>query len=74
MLFSPFAVIGILKGRYALSLIGMFVLLGIPTLLAAARIAAPDSLWAKWFYDDDKVAEARERYASTNVFTRALTL
>ncbi len=41
-------VIAILKGRLLLGLIGLFVPL--VSLVAALRLAAPSSPWARWFY------------------------
>jgi hypothetical protein len=71
---SPFAFVGCLKGRYALSLVGMVVLFGIPAILAATRLARADSWWAKRFYDDEQLAQVTERYRSGSKISAALTL
>jgi hypothetical protein len=71
---SPFVVIGCLKGRYALSVVGMVVLFGIPAVLAATRLARTDSWWARRFYDDARLREAEERYCSGSRINAALTL
>jgi hypothetical protein len=71
---SPFVVIGCLKGRYALSVVGMVVLFGIPAILAATRLARNDSWWARRFYDDGRLSEADERYRSGSRINAALTL
>ena len=71
---SPFVVVGCLKGRYALSLVGMLVLFGIPAILAATRLARADSWWAKRFYDDEQLARSEERYRSGSRINAALTL
>lgn len=57
ILVSPFVVVGCLKGRYALSIVGLFLLFGIPAILAGARLARPDSWWAKRKYDEDQPPE-----------------
>jgi hypothetical protein len=63
-------VIAILKGRLLLGLIGLFVPL--VSLVAALRLAAPSSPWARWFYRpgsrklsrcDARFARARTRHA-----------
>ncbi|HEX4187929.1 MAG TPA: hypothetical protein VHY83_08540 [Solirubrobacteraceae bacterium] len=71
---SPFVVIGCLKGRYALSLVGLVVLFGIPAILAATRLARADSWWAKRYYDDEKLSRVAERYRSGSGINKALTL
>jgi hypothetical protein len=71
---SPFVVVGFLKGRYALSLVGLFVLFGIPAILAATRLARADSWWARSFYDDERLARVSERYRSGSGIGNALTL
>ena len=71
---SPFVVVGCLKGRYALSIVGLFVLLGIPAILAGTRIARRDSWWAKRFYADDQLARAAHRYPGNSRISDALTL
>ena len=74
ILMSPFAIIGCLKGRYALSTVGLFVLLGIPAILAATRIARADSWWAGRFYDEAKLIETAHRYPGHSRIGDALTL
>jgi|GEM_PF-3079485 len=71
---SPFVVIGCLKGRYALSVVGMVVLFGTPAILAAGRLARTDSWWAKRFYDEDKLTQAAHRYPGNSRISDALTL
>lgn len=71
---SPFVIIGCLKGRYALSIVGMLVLFGIPAILAATRLARTDSWWARRFYSDARLREAEERYRSGSKISAALTL
>jgi hypothetical protein len=66
--------IGCLKGRYALSLIGLLVLGGVPALLAAVRVARSDSWWARRFYDDPKFRLAAHRYPGRSGVNDALTL
>jgi hypothetical protein len=74
LLLSPFLVIGCLKGRYALSIAGLFLVFGIPTILAATRLARADSWWAKRNYDDEQLARASDRYRSGSGISNALTL
>ena len=57
-----FALISFLKGKLTLGLLGVFVPL--VALAGAIRLAKPESLWAKWFYGDAKIAGARARYGS----------
>lgn len=71
---SPFVIVGCLKGRYALSIVGLFVLFGIPAILAGARLARRDSWWAKRFYDDDQLARTVQRYPGHSKISDALTL
>lgn len=71
---SPFVVVGCLKGRYALSLVGLVVLFGIPAVLAATRLARADSWWAKRYYDGEQLSRAAERYRSGSSISAALTL
>jgi hypothetical protein len=71
---SPFILMGCLKGRYALSIVGAFVLFGIPAILAATRLARADSWWAKRYYDDEKLRLAENRYRSGSNLSNALTL
>lgn len=74
IMLSPFVVIGCLKGRYALSLVGMVVLFGIPAILAATRLARADSWWAKRFYSDEQLARVAQRYRGASGINDALTL
>ena len=71
---SPFVVVGCLKGRYALSIVGLFVLFGIPAILAGTRLARRDSWWAKRFYEEDQLARAAHRYPGNSRISDALTL
>lgn len=71
---SPFVLVGCLKGRYALSIVGLFVLFGIPAILAGARLARQDSWWAKRFYDEDQLAQVAHRYPGHSKISDALTL
>ena len=71
---SPFAIVGCLKGRYALSIVGLFVLFGIPAILAATRLARPDSWWASRFYDEEKLIRTAHRYPGHSRIGDALTL
>jgi hypothetical protein len=71
---SPFVVVGCLKGRYALSIVGLFVLLGIPAILAGTRLARGDSWWARRFYGEDQLARAASRYPGNSRISDALTL
>ncbi len=71
---SPFAIVGCLKGRYALSIVGLFVLLGIPAILAATRLGRADSWWGKRFYDEDTLIRTAHRYPGHSRISNALTL
>jgi hypothetical protein len=74
IIMSPFAVVGCLKGRYALSIVGLVVLFGIPAILAATRLGRADSWWGKRFYDDDKLSQVAHRYSGNSLISDALTL
>jgi hypothetical protein len=74
IIMSPFVVVGCLKGRYALSIVGVFVLFGVPAILAATRLARPDSWWAKRFYDEAKLIQTGHRYPGHSRISDALTL
>jgi hypothetical protein len=74
ILASPFVLVGCLKGRDALSIVGLFVLFGIPAILAGTRLARRDSWWAKRFYDQDRLAQAAHRYPGYSRISDALTL
>jgi len=58
-----FCVLAILKGRLLLGLIGLFVPL--VSLVAAMRLAAPSSPWARWFYRSGsrKLTRCKARFA-----------
>jgi hypothetical protein len=71
---SPFVVVGCLKGRYALSVVGLFLLFGIPAILVGTRLARPDSWWAKRYYGEEKLAQASHRYPGHSRINDALTL
>lgn len=73
-IFSPFAIVGCLKGRYAMSIVGLFVLFGIPAILAATRLARADSWWAKRFYNEAKLIQTGHRYPGRSNISDALTL
>jgi hypothetical protein len=73
-LLSPFSVVGCLKGRYALSVVGLVVLFGIPAILAGTRLARADSWWARRYYGEEKLAAAAGRYRSGSQISNALTL
>ncbi len=71
---SPFAIVGCLKGRYVLSIVGLFVLFGIPSILAATRLARADSWWASRFYDEGKLIQTGHRYPGHSDISDAFTL
>jgi hypothetical protein len=71
---SPFVVVGCLKGRYTLSIVGLFVLFGIPAILAGTRLARQDSWWAKRFYDEERLARVAHRYPGHSRINDAFTL
>lgn len=71
---SPFAIVGCLKGRYALSILGLFILFGIPSILAAARLGRADSWWASRYYDEAKLIQTGHRYPGHSRIGDALTL
>jgi hypothetical protein len=71
---TPFVVVGCLKGRHALSLVGLFILFGVPAILAATRLARADSWWAKRFYNDEQLSRATQRYPNNSRLNDALTL
>ena len=74
LLMSPFMIVGCLKGRYALSIVGVFFVFGIPAVLASTRLARRDSWWAKRFYDADRLGAAAARYRGKSRLNDALTL
>lgn len=51
-----------LKGKYVLALVGVVVPFWIWPV-ASVRLAKPASVWARWFYDDAKMARADARFA-----------
>jgi hypothetical protein len=73
LVFSPFAIIGCLK-RYAMSVVGLFILFGTPAILAATRLARADSWWARRFYDEEKLIQTGHRYPGNSNISDALTL
>jgi hypothetical protein len=52
----------------------MFVLLGIPAILAATRLARADSWWAKRYYDEAKLIQTGHRYPGHSSINDAFTL
>jgi hypothetical protein len=68
-----FAMVAILKGKIAVGLIGIFV--PFVSLVGAVRLAAPDSPWARRFYDPRgrKMARARARWARIEARRRRLS-
>jgi hypothetical protein len=52
----------------------MFVLFGIPAILAATRLARADSWWAKRFYDEAELIQTGHRYPGHSRISDALTL
>jgi hypothetical protein len=54
------AVICLAKGKLIVGVIGF--LLWPVALVGAIRLAEPGSLWARRFYDDEKLSRSRERY------------
>jgi hypothetical protein len=55
-----FALIAILKGRAVLGVVGVFIPL--LALVAALRLARPNSPWARRRYDERRMARARHRF------------
>jgi hypothetical protein len=56
------ATLAILKGKRLLGLVGIFI--PVFSLVGAVRLAAPESPWARRFYDPDghKMARSRTRF------------
>ncbi len=55
------AIVDLTKGKRLMAVVGVFVpLVG---LIAALRLAKPRSAWARRFYDAEKLARARARFA-----------
>jgi hypothetical protein len=55
------AVICAMKGKWVFFAIGWFS--GIFWIIGASRLALPDSFWARRWYGDAKMAEAKRRFA-----------
>ena len=56
-------VISLLKGKYLMTLVGLFFLGNlIVWTVGAVRLAKPRSWWARRRYDEDKMLKARERH------------
>jgi hypothetical protein len=55
-------VVSVMKGKYKLALFGAFI--SVCALVAAVRLARPESRWAKRRYGPEKLARARARTAS----------
>jgi hypothetical protein len=60
------AVVTALKGHLALFLAG-FLLLGLVWLIAAFRLARPNSFWARRFYGPEKLERSRLRYPDIDI-------
>jgi hypothetical protein len=60
------AAVTALKGHLALFVAG-FLLLGLVWLVAAFRLARPNSFWARRFYGPEKLRRSRSRYPDTDV-------
>lgn len=60
LVFLP-ATVTTLKGHWGLLLAGFFFL-GLVWIIAALRLARPQSWWARRFYGEEKRARARARY------------
>ena len=54
-------IISALKGKYILAALGIIVPFWIWPI-AAVRLAKPQSLWATWFYNADKMRRAAGRF------------
>jgi hypothetical protein len=55
----PAAVITVLKGRWSYFFCG-WLTFGIVWIIGATALAPADSSWAKWFYDEEKLARAQD--------------
>jgi L-lactate permease len=55
-------IVSVMKGKYKLALFGAFIPLS--ALVAAVRLARPESRWAKRRYGPEKLARAQRRTAS----------
>jgi hypothetical protein len=60
------AVVTALKGHLALFVAG-FLLLGLVWLIAAFRLARPNSFWARRFYGPEKLERSQARYPDVDV-------
>jgi len=58
------AVVTVLKGHLALFVAG-FLLLGLVWIIAAFRLARPNSFWARRFYGPEKLERSKLRYPDT---------
>ena len=67
------ATLAILKGKPLLGLIGIFI--WVTSLVGVLRLAAPDSPWARRFYDPDghKLARSRARWERIRARRRRVT-
>jgi hypothetical protein len=54
-------VISALKGKYGFACVG--IVFHLFPLIGTCRLAKPNSVWARKWYDDAKMAKARERFA-----------
>jgi hypothetical protein len=61
LVFAP-ALVTALKGHWLLFAAGWLVI-GVVWMIAAFRLARPESWWARRFYDEGKLARSRTRYA-----------
>jgi len=60
------AAVTALKGHLALFVAG-FLLLGLVWLIAAVRLARPNSFWARRFYGPEKLERSQSRYPDIDV-------
>ena len=60
LVIAPATVTG-LKGQWALLAAG-FLTIGFVWMIAAFRLARPDSWWSRRFYGPDKMVRAQHRY------------
>jgi hypothetical protein len=64
------AAVTVAKGRVALFVVGLLTL-GLVWLIAAPRLAKPNSPWAKRFYGPEKLERSRRRYPNTDPASRS---
>jgi hypothetical protein len=57
-----FAAVCFLKGKLMWGVLGIYI--GPVGIIGAARLAKPDSWWARKYYDNEKLARAQERYGA----------